>query len=94
MVTSVNKKSGTGHSIGGWTVEGNAPRAKLHTETYVQRKGDEFVITGSASSHVVSEGIKLSMAPATVSKKLAIRKLNHEVEGWTARSNTMLGKSR
>lgn len=94
MVTSIVKKSGTGYSIGVWTVEEHTPRVKLHSETRVVEKGDAFVVTGSASSGVVSQGIKVSIAPAAVSKKLAIRKLNSEVEGWTARSNTMVGKSR
>ena len=94
MVTSVVKKSGTGYSFGVWTVQEHIPRAKLHSETKAVEKDDAFVVAGSASSGVVSQGIKVSIAPATVSKKLAIRKLNSEVEGWTARSNTMVGKFR
>ena len=88
------RKVGTGYSIGRWAEVESAPRSKVSSETQVQSRKDSFLVQGNAASGGFSQGIMVSVAPSAVSKKLAIRRLNSEVEGWTPKSNTVIGKLR
>ena len=92
MATNLGRNLGTEHTIGKWTDVQEAPRAKAFSETRVQINKEAFLVQGRPAQTAGGAGIAVTVAPATLSKKLAIRKLNSEVEGWTARSDTISGK--
>lgn len=93
MSTNTKRNFGTEHTIGKWTTRREAPRVTASSETRAQLAKDVYIVQGWATHDATGAGIAVTIAPATVTKKLAIRKLNSEVEGWTARSDTLPGKT-
>lgn len=91
-MTNAWHKLGTAYTIGKWTVQQDSPRATVSSETRVQGSEDVFLVEGRPTRENGQVGIAVTIAPAAVSKKLAIRKLNREVEGWTVQSDTFLSK--
>jgi hypothetical protein len=63
-------------------------RANMSGETSQESNKDAFLIQARQVREGCDAGFAISVSPASVTKKLAIRRMNGEIEGWTAQSNT------
>jgi hypothetical protein len=87
------KIAGTSLSIGKWDTAQNIRRIAPHAETTVQPHESVYLVQAQPAEELSVKGFAIVVTPAVVTRKLAIRKLNGEVEGWTAQSNTAVSKS-
>lgn len=94
MSNKFQESSGTAFSSGKWTEVEEAPLARSSSETSVQMSKDVYLIQGRPAGRNATKGYELIIAPATIMRKLAIRKLNGEIEGWTVKSDTTIKSSR
>lgn len=93
MATSTSKQPATSLSIGRWTQENEAPRLKPSSETKVELNEEVVLLQGQYVVGQTGRELVVSVAPATVNRKLAIRQINGHLAGWTVKSDTFPGKS-
>lgn len=94
MSNKLQERSGTAFSSGKWTEVGEAPLARSSSETSVQMSRDVYMIQGRPAGRNATKGYEVIIAPATVMRKLAIRRMNGEIEGWTTKSDTTIKSNR
>jgi hypothetical protein len=78
----------TSFTIGKWDTVGRVDWANMPRETSQRSDKDALVIQARQVRDGVDAGFAIYVSPALVTKKLAIRRMNGEIEGWTAPSNT------
>jgi len=78
----------TAFTIGKWDTAGSVRRANVPGETSQESNKDALLIQARQVREGCDAGFAVSVSPASVTKKLAIRRMNGEIEGWTAPSNT------
>jgi hypothetical protein len=88
MTTSINKMFLTSCSIGQWTQVGEIPRIKGPSETRGELNENVILLQGQYVVGPSGRELVVSVAPAAVNRKLAIRQINGQLEGRTAKSNT------
>jgi hypothetical protein len=78
----------TAASISRWTIEHEAPRVVVRSDTNAALTQDVVLIPGRLTSMHGTNEVVISVEPSAVDRKLAIRDLNGRLQGRTAKSNT------
>ena len=93
MTYRTQKIASTSFSIGKWDTAQDVRRVARQIETVPQTQDSVYLLQAQPTQELMVKGFAVVVTPAVVTRKLAIRRLNGEVEGWTAQSNTALSKS-
>ena len=88
-MTKKAQQQTTSMSISSWTTQHDAPRVLSKSDTKGGLAEDVVLISGRiVSSSQGSNEVLISVEPAAIDRKLAIRSLNRTLQGGTAKSNT------
>jgi hypothetical protein len=87
-MTDGRRQVTTSVSISNWTTQHNAPRVVSKSDTNGALTQDVVLISGRLISTRGANEVLISVEPATIDRKLAIRNLNRTLQGGTAKSNT------
>lgn len=90
-MVKTTKQNTTSISYAGWTTLVSSPRVMINSNTHYELSDNVVLLKGQ---YVVgANGIKqlmVSVDPATIERKLAIRELNAQLEGRISKSQTQV----
>jgi hypothetical protein len=87
-MTKGTREVTTSVSISNWTTQHTAPRVVSRSDTNSALSQDVVLISGRLISTDGANEVLISVEPATIDRKLAIRNLNRALQGETVKSNT------
>jgi len=92
MATDFKKRSSTSISLGRWALrEGGLVRAPQSSDTSGHSRQEVVLVQGRYVQGIYGESeVSVSVVPATVERKLAIRQINEQLQGRTLQSNTIV----
>jgi hypothetical protein len=90
MTTNISKMFLTSCSIGQWTQEAEIPRIKGPSQTKGELNENVILLQGQLVNGPSGRELLVSVAPAVINRKLAIRQINGQIEGRTMKSNTSI----
>ena len=88
MATNNNRKSPTSFVVGGDGVSHTYVKAVRQSDTKVSGVGKSVLVPGRYVARDGKRELTASFEPKAIDRKLAIRKINGQIEGVTAKSNT------